>query len=237
MTSGKKSSGAEIEKVIRHIQSLIASGRLIPGDRLPAERKLSSEVGVSRAQVRSALERLEFYGVIKTFPQSGSVLAEHSPSVMINQISNMLEVESFDFYSLVTVRILLETEAIRLCALNRTEEDMSALNDALADFEAHVDTDLRDEKDLAFHIAIAKASHNPVIASLLLVITPQVLEYYRRLKACTVTGEQVTIEHRAMLECIVKKESDKAQECIKEHFLAISEFAGKHSGSIPRTRL
>ena len=162
MTSGKKSSGAEIEKVIRHIQSLIASGRLLPGDRLPAERKLSSEVGVSRAQVRSALERLEFYGVIKTFPQSGSVLAEHSPSVMINQISNMLEVESFDFYSLVTVRILLETEAIRLCALNRTEEDMSALNDALADFEAHVDTDLRDEKDLAFHIAIAKASHNPV---------------------------------------------------------------------------
>ena len=95
--STKKPGGSETEKVIRYVQGMVADGRLLPGDRLPAERKISETLKVTRAQVRLALERLAFYGVIQTFPQSGSVLADHAPSVIVNQIGNMLEVESFDF--------------------------------------------------------------------------------------------------------------------------------------------
>lgn len=233
----KKSAGAEVETVIRHIQTLVSCGRLLPGDRLPAERKLSEDLGVSRAQVRLALERLAFYGVVRTFPQSGSVLSDHAPSVIVGQISNMLEVESFDFYSLVHVRYILETEAIRLCAANRTDEDLKAIRHAHQDFIQCAGSELRDEKDFAFHTAIAKASHNPVIASLLLVVTPQVLEYYRRLKACTIGPDMVISEHQKMLEYIEKKDPESAAACLRDHLTAIREFAAKHSGTLPRTRL
>ena len=221
----KKSAGAEVETVIRHIQTLVSCGRLLPGDRLPAERKLSEDLGVSRAQVRLALERLAFYGVVRTFPQSGSVLSDHAPSVIV------------DFYSLVHVRYILETEAIRLCAANHTDEDLKAIRHAHQDFIQCAGSELRDEKDFAFHTAIAKASHNPVIASLLLVVTPQVLEYYRRLKACTIEPDMVISEHQKMLEYIEKKDPESAAACLRDHLAAIREFAAKHSGTLPRTRL
>ncbi len=233
----KKSGGAGVETVIRHIQKLVEVGRLLPGDRLPAERKLSETLGVSRAQVRLALERLAFYGVIQTFPQSGSVLSNQAPSVIVGQISNMLEVESFDFHSLVHVRFILETEAVRLCAVNRTAADLKAIRAAHKDFIKNAGTELRDEKDFAFHTAIAKASHNPVIASLLLVVTPQVLEYYRRLKACTVASDTVIAEHDKMLEFIEKKDPESAAACLREHLSSIREFAARHGGTLPRVRL
>ncbi|MDD5186305.1 MAG: GntR family transcriptional regulator, partial [Paludibacter sp.] len=60
--------------VISKIKELISSGVLKPGDKLPAERTLALDLGVGRTQIREALHKLEFYGIIKTLPQSGSVI-------------------------------------------------------------------------------------------------------------------------------------------------------------------
>ena len=229
---------SEERLVAKHILSLLEAGRLVPGDRLPAERKLAAYLGISRAHVRAAIQRLEFYGIVKTFPQSGTVLTDHKTSVLQNQIRNILDINSFDFYSLVQVRILLEREAIRLCARERTDDDIHALQEALDDFKAHMLTDLRDEKDFAFHLAIARASHNPVLASLLLTITPDVLKYYRNLGACTIPVEIVCEEHGQMLDCIVRKDEDAAEKCIQAHFKAISTFSEDYRGNrIPRTHI
>ena len=229
---------SEERLVAQHILSQMETGRLLPGDRPPAERKLSADLSVSRAHVRAAIQRLEFYGIVKTFPQSGTILTDHKASVLQNQLRNILDIHSFDFYSLVQVRILLEREAIRLCARERTEEDIQVMQDALEDFKAHMLTDLRDEKDFAFHLSIARASHNPVLASLLLTITPDVLKYYRNLGACTIPVELVCEEHEKMLRCIIQQDENAAEECIKSHFKAISSFSDSYrSNSIPRTHI
>ena len=225
-------------KVALHILHLLESGKLQPCDRLPAERKLAEEVGVSRAHVRGAIQRLEIYGIVKTYPQSGTVLADHTVSVLMNQIHNILEIGGFDFYSLVQVRILLEAEAIRMCAANRDEADIASIRTALDDFLAHLDTPLRDEKDFAFHLSIARASHNPVIESLLLTITPDVLKYYRSLGACNNPPADVAKQHEAMLNCIVRSDPDAAEKCIRNHFKAISTFSAQYRDNrIPRTRI
>ena len=88
-------------KVALHILHLLETGALKPSDRLPAERKLAEEVGVSRAHVRGAIQRLEIYGIVKTYPHRGTVLADQTPSVLKSQIHNILEIDGFDFYSLV----------------------------------------------------------------------------------------------------------------------------------------
>ena len=229
---------SEERKVALHVLHLLESGALKPCDRLPAERKLAEDVGVSRAHVRGAIQRLEIYGIVKTYPQSGTVLADHTVTVLMNQIHNILEIDGFDFYSLVQVRILLEAEAIRLCAVNRDEADIVAIRAALDDYLAHFDTPLRDEKDFAYHLVIARASHNPVISSLLLTITPDVLKYYRSLGPCDNTPTNVAREHEAMLDCIVRCDPDGAEQCIRAHFKAISAFSGQYRDNhIPRTRI
>ena len=64
-----------VDKIIRQIRSLITSGQLNSGDKLPPERKLAERLGVSRTHVRDAIRKLEFYGILKTLPQSGTVVA------------------------------------------------------------------------------------------------------------------------------------------------------------------
>src|ERR1035437_6316386 len=83
--------------VISKIKELINSGVLKPGDKLPAERKLASEFGVGRTQVREALHKLEFYGIIKTLPQSGSVVNGLDINTLDGLISDVLNLQSYDF--------------------------------------------------------------------------------------------------------------------------------------------
>ena len=147
---------SQVQTVLTYIRNQIDSGRLQPGDRLPAERRLAEQLGVGRAYVRTAFQKLEFYGIVKTYPQSGTVIAEHTAQVLEGLISDVLQIDGFDFYSLVHVRVLLEVEAVRLCALNRTEEDLAYIMESLADFERYAETDRRIEKDFAFHNAIAR---------------------------------------------------------------------------------
>ena len=229
---------SEVRQVLDHLRGMLEQGQLGPGVRLPAERRLSEALGVSRAHVRDAFQTLENYGIVRTYPQSGTVLAEHSASVLKNLIDNMMEIDSFDFYSLVHVRILLEVDAIRLCAESRTEKDIAALRAALEDFRTHMHGEARDEKDFAYHLAIARASHNPVVASLLLEIAPDVLRYYRKFHACSIDVEDVFREHEAMLRCIVEKDPAAAEACIRDHFTMIEKFASRYRGrEIPRTRI
>ena len=229
---------SEVRQVLDHLRGMLEQGALGPGMRLPAERRLAEALGVSRAHVRDAFQTLENYGIVRTFPQSGTVLADHSASVLKNLIENMMEIDSFDFYSLVHVRVLLEVDAIRLCAESRTERDIATLRAALEDFRRHMHGDGRDEKDFAFHLAVAQASHNPVVASLLLEIAPDVLRYYRKYHACTVDVEEVFREHEGMLRHIIDKDPDAAEACIRDHFKVIENFAARYrGGEIPRTRI
>ena len=63
------------DKIIEQIRELISSGQIKPGDKLPPERKLSEKFGVGRSYVRNAIRKLEFYGIVKTLPQSGTVVS------------------------------------------------------------------------------------------------------------------------------------------------------------------
>ena len=234
---GKKNIEQEISSVICYLRELLEQGDVNPGERLPAERKISEDTGVSRAKVRLALERLESYGVLKILPQSGSVLSQHSRTALITQISSIVDSSSFDFNSLVQVRTLLECESVRQCARNYADADAELLRAAFDDFVANVQTALRDEKDFAFHVTIAKCCHNPVIYQLLLMITPDVLGYYRRLKACAVPAESVVAEHKEILDFILARKGDEAAAALQRHFRDITEFAANNPGMVPRTRL
>ena len=190
----------QVETVLKYIKNELYSGRLQPGERLPAERRLADMLGVGRAHVRAAFQKLEFYGIVQTFPQSGTVVAQEKMQVLERMITDALQIRQYDFASLVYVRVLEECEAKFY-----TEERVS--------------------KDFAYHQALARGAHNPVIASMLLVITPDVLRYYQRYRVCTVPQEEVYFEHRELLRCVREKDEEGAVAMQRRHLKSLSEFA------------
>lgn len=219
----------QVETVLRYIKDMIYSGQLKPGERLPAERRMAELLGVSRAHVRIAIQKLEVYGIVRTWPQSGTVVAQEKMQVLESRITDVLKIDRYDFASLVFVRVMLEVEAIKLCAKNRTDEDLRNIEDALDLLEERFETPERVALDYAFHQAIAQGTHNPVLASLLLIITPDVIKHYQRYKVCIVPTEDVFREHREMLEYIRRQDEAGAEQILRQHLSALLSFSQSHN--------
>lgn len=214
-----------VDEVIEYIRKAIEDNTFMPGDRLPSERKLSDMLGIGRPHIRTALKKMELYGILKTYPQSGTVVAEFTKDQMDKMITNALKVSQYDFHSLVHVRVLLEIEACKLAAHNRTEEDIREIEETLAEFEQTQSSEERVEKDFAFHQAIARSSHNPVISMLLLIITPDIMKYYHKYRFCAVPKNIVRAEHREYLQKIKEKDVDGMKELVLRHLANMRDFA------------
>ena len=212
------------DKVISKVKELINSGVLKPGDRLPAERKLASDLGFGRTQVREALHKLEFYGIIKTLPQSGSVINGLDINTLDGLISDVLNLQHYDFFSLVETRFVLEVNAIRLCAERRTEKDLENLINAHEEYVKHYDTPDRVRLDFAFHRAIAEASHNPVFKAMLLIVIPDIMTIYQRDRICA-PNTAVIDEHTLMLDAIKKRDVSEAAKIMAQHLQCVVDFA------------
>jgi len=215
-----------VDKIIRQIRDLITSGQLKPGDRLPSERKLCEKLGVGRTHLRDALRKLEFYGILKTLPQSGTIVAGMGLPALEGLITDMLGLQGNDFKSLVETRVILETNIAQLAALNRTDDDIIEIRNALdahrIKFENNEDAV---EEDLLFHLKIAEASNNSVLNSLMLIITPDIMQYFKKHDVCGEGRAEVAIEqHERLLQCIVDRKPEEAGQLIKEHLKDISEY-------------
>src|SRR5947209_2497765 len=169
-------SAIEVERpaelIVGQLRRLLASGELKPGDRLPAERDLAEQFKVGRSHVREALQRLEFYGILQTLPQSGTVVARLGVAALEGLISNVLAFDRDDIAGLLETRIVLEIETARRAAERATRDDVRAIAGAQAAFqERALAGDAALEEDLALHLAIAAAARNAVLASLVGLIT------------------------------------------------------------------
>lgn len=220
----KQENNTPEEIVISKIKELIKEGILKPGDRLPAERKMASDFGVGRTQVREALHKLEFYGIIKTLPQSGSVINGLDINTLDGLIGNVLNLQDYDFFSLVETRYILETNTIRLSAERWNDEDMKKLEKAHHNFVKYFDTPDRERHDFAFHLAIAEASHNPVFKAMLMIVIPDILNVYLNDKIC-VQNPLVITEHEEMLAAIKNRNASLAAEIMSEHLQSVVDFA------------
>ncbi len=222
----KNENRAVENSIIFKIKELINYKNLEPGDKLPSERMLSDKFGVSRSNVREAIQKLEFYGLLKSIPQSGTFVANIGVIAMNGMIDDILRLEDPDFKSLVETRILLELKAARLAANRRTEEDLERMENAL---DAYKEKVLRGEdavqEDLLFHLAIAKASGNGTLNTLMLMITPEIITNFEKHHVCTTNKARTGIqEHSEIFEAIKNQNADEAREKLKIHFKSLYEY-------------
>ncbi|MEM6723323.1 MAG: FadR/GntR family transcriptional regulator [Bacteroidota bacterium] len=219
-----------VDRIIKQIRDLITSGQLNPGDRLPSERKLAEVFGVGRSQVRDALAKLEFYGILKTLPQSGTVVAGIGITALEGLITDVLKLHDSDFASLVETRVILETQAAWFAAERRTEEDIADIEKALKAYQNKVSQGLQAvEEDLMFHLKIAEASKNSVLKSLMLIITPDIVKDFISLDVCGDDRPQRALEeHVEILNFIKEKKSQEASDAMRAHLTEVLEYSMKN---------
>lgn len=216
-----------VDQIIKEIRSLISNGEIKPGDKLPPERALANHFGVGRSHVRDAIRKLEFYGILRTYPQSGTFVSGIGIVALEELISDVLNLEEHDFTSLVETRVLLEKEAAFLASDRRTADDIISMTNALKAYANKIKQGLPAvEEDLLFHIKIAEASKNNVLKSLMMIITPDIVNNYINLKVCNDNSSLKTLdEHQAILDHIINKDSDKAMEAMALHLQDVSNFS------------
>lgn len=206
--------------IIIRIRNLINSKNLEPGDKLPSERMLSKKFEVSRSNLREAIQKLEFYGLLKSRPQSGTFVANIGVTALNGMIEDILRLDTPDFKSLVETRILLELKITESAALRRTEEDLEKLKEALEAYENKViNSGDAVQEDLLFHLAIAKASGNSTMNTFMLIITPEIITNFEAYHICDANLSQRGItEHQAVFDAIKDKKPQLAKQKMKEHF-------------------
>jgi len=208
-----------VDKIIGQLKQLITSGQLQPGDRLPAERMLAEKFGVGRSYVREAILKLEFYGLLRTNPQSGTYVSGLSIKVLDNILTDIIKFNKDDFNALLEARYYLELDAVKLAAERRTEQDLISLQEALTDYETRIDSG-RDavEEDMIFHIKIARASKNSVIESMILILIPDLIKNIVENKICGENrGVQAKQEHREIFKAIADQDIDAAENAVAKH--------------------
>ncbi|MEP1490233.1 MAG: FadR/GntR family transcriptional regulator [Algibacter sp.] len=212
--------------IISRIRDLINYKNLEPGDKLPSERMLSDKFEVSRSNVREAIQKLEFYGLLKSIPQSGTFVANIGVIAMNGMIDDILRLDKPDFKSLVETRILLELKSVRLAALRRTEEDLIHMKQTLDAYSEKVrNNEDAVQEDLLFHLAIAKASGNSTMNTFMLTITPEIITNFEKYHVCDDNQAQLgIIEHEDIYEAIKLKNPKLAKEKMKIHFKALYQY-------------
>ncbi|CAH0998693.1 HTH-type transcriptional regulator LutR [Neolewinella maritima] len=221
-----------VDIIIRQVRALITSGQLAPGDRLPAERKMAERLGVSRSHVRDAIRKLEFYGILRTLPQSGTVVAGLGIAALEGLITDVLQLEERDFGSLVETRIMLELQCVKLAAERRTTDDLIEIERALGAYEEKTRSGgSAVEEDLLYHLAIADASKNSVLKSLMMIITPDIISQYVKYAIC---GDRADFkahhEHVEILRYIREQDTVAVQKAMQRHLSDVAQFSKTLNG-------
>lgn len=218
-------------EVIRKIRDLINTRNFERGDKLPSERMMSEKFMVKRNHVREAIRKLEFYGMLKSISQSGTILAIGLTGFN-GMVDEIISLDAPSFKDLVDTRISLELRMVKLAAERRTKEDLVRIGEALEAFKRKINAG-QDylEEDLLFHLAIAKASKNGTMVSLMLMLTPPILATYERETVCE--GDEAASEikkHEDVYLAIASQDVEQATEMMNKHFHKLTLYLEQNEG-------
>lgn len=156
------------KQVLDRIRALVDAGSITPGDRLPPERDLAAQLGISRTSLRQALSALEALGVLEIRHGAGVYVRDTEPDQMTHSLAVVLVEQNRRLPEVMEARMALERFISGLAAGRRTNEDVGRARAALAAMEKDIEAGgLGAEADAEFHAAIAAAAHNRVLEGLM----------------------------------------------------------------------
>ncbi len=203
----------------------IASGRYLPGQKLPSERELTELHNVSRPTIREAMIALEIRGIVEARHNSGVFVAKVAPPQLEGQSEADLDIGAFE---LTEARKLIEGEAAALAARSITDDEVAKLYALLEEMKQDFETDTSDDSaDRNFHLTIAGATRN---AALVLVIetlwdlrykAPLTREIFRRARSVGISA--FVDDHKHVADAMRDRDPVAARAAMQAHLDNVME--------------
>jgi GntR family transcriptional repressor for pyruvate dehydrogenase complex len=217
-------TGSATDQAIARIKELISSGEFTAGDRIPTERELTRQFGVSRSSLREAVRALAMIGVLESRVGDGTYVTTLEPELLLTGIGFVSDLAKADsLLEMHQVRRLLEPEATRLAAARLTEEDLQRLEECLRRMETADSEPAFIEADTAFHRVILDACGNATLASLVQNLSSGTMRA-RMWQSIVARGavEATLASHRSIYNALLARDADTAAAADLMH-LAIAE--------------
>ncbi|MGI8459640.1 MAG: FadR/GntR family transcriptional regulator [Propionibacteriaceae bacterium] len=215
------------DAAIERVRQLIMSGGLVPGQRLPAEAELSTELGVSRSSLREAVRGLVTAGVLDVRRGDGTYVTSLSPGRLLTGIGAAVELLQDDsILGLVECRRVIEPPVTALAASRMDEQQLAVVGAHLRLMQTseHVADELV-LHDADFHSAVAHASGNPVLASVLLGISSGTVRTRVWRGVVDADAAHRTIEeHQAIYAALQARDPQLAQAAALVHVASIETW-------------
>jgi GntR family transcriptional repressor for pyruvate dehydrogenase complex len=213
--------------VIAQIRRAIMNGQYRPGDRLPTEREMAQQFGVSRVTVRDALRALEANGLVrvKVGGQGGPYVSAPDIAMLSDSISTHLHLRGTTFHDLAEARQALETTAAQLAAQRATPEDLASLEAAIQGPMRPPQASNTAASSLDFHTALVIASHNQALLAMFRATRALIQEAFDQLHTQQPDmADSARNTHTELYAAIAEHDADRAAALMREH---LEEFAAR----------
>lgn len=214
------------ERVLSRVEADLLSGKLAPGQRLPGERALATELDVGRSSVREAMRVLEALGLLRaqtgSGPDAGAIILARPTGGMSALMRLQVAGQGFPVEDVVRTRLVLESAAVTELASRSAAVDLSESDELLDAMEA---PNLAPQEFLALdaqlHLGLAQAAGNQVIAAMMSGLRDSIETYTLQgvplLQSWTGTAQRLCTEHRAVIEAVRGGDAELASERVTEH--------------------
>jgi len=222
--------GRVSETIARRIQNAISVGKLVSGEKLPAERDLAKRLDVSRVSVREAYRALVEMGllVIKRGAEGGAFISDIDHQPVTRSLSLMLRLGRTSHQELTEARVLLEPRIARLAALRADADDVARLEDLVRKQEQALKGNGSARKyDLQFHRLVAQCAKNLPLLIVMNSLADLALEAISAIDISLEVKKHVLDFHRTIVEAIKRRDADAAYEIMLRHVHDVQSRLGK----------
>jgi GntR family transcriptional regulator, transcriptional repressor for pyruvate dehydrogenase complex len=220
----RPTEGVTAEIVVRHVRGLIDRGELRPGDRLPPERELAVQLGVSRPSVRAGLRSLAAIGVLQTRHGAGTFITDGPPTLGVEPLSFLAALHGFTRDEMFEARRALEAGVAALAAERATDDQIATIAEEVTSMFASIDDPPSFlVHDIRFHRAVAAACRNPILASLVEMVSALFYEQRRRTVHYGNDLKDSAQAHRAIYHAIRARDPKRARAAMNEHLLTAQQ--------------
>lgn len=219
------------EQVIEQIQEKIFYGEFKNGDKLPSERELSEQMGVSRTSIREALRVLETMGVVESRQGEGNFICSNVNKSLIEPLSLIFKLNNGSWEDVIELRQALELETVKFASKRVTKEEADEMKFIINKMEEEINNQNRNEilvnLDQKFHNKIASISKNYLIECLFLTssnLFEEFIDDARRKIVNKYSDERVLLnQHKEIYNAIISNDSNLAYKKMEEHMNLIKE--------------
>lgn len=208
------------EQLVERLRAHVDQAGLCPGDRLPSERAMAEQLGVSRASVRQATIVLEVQGLVEVRHGGGTFLRTE---LTLEPLSAVIDRQR-RLPDILDAREALETKIAALAAERRTESDLVMIEDALELMASQVAAgELAEDGDRAFHAALTAAAHSSVLAQMMSDIGDDVHVSRRESLLQPNRPPQSLAQHRDIAASVDRRDIEGARLAMTTHLRSVRD--------------